>query len=124
MDKAFLISALLSLIFAGSVSAEERPEHYEGKKAHSLDAAFENLAETNILIAELIADGEIQPEELAELHKLTYTAENSLEKVTEELEALKEVLEEIHLSSEDFDSYKVMERTPVYLSGSQKLLGR
>ncbi len=124
MVKAFSRSTLLFLILAGSVYAEDRPDHYEGKTAHSLDAAFENLAETNILIAKLIADGEMESEELAELHELTYTAENSLEKVTEELEALKEVLEEIHLSSEDFDSDKVMERTPVYLSGSQKLLGR
>ncbi len=124
MGKAFSLSTLLFLVFVGSVSAEERPEHYQGKTAHTLDAAFANLGETNIRIAELIADGEMQPEELSELHELTYTAENALERVTAELEALKEVLEEIHLSSEDFDSDNVLERTPVYLSGSQQLLGR
>ncbi len=124
MDKPFLLSAVLFFILFGSVSAEERPDHYQGKTAHTLDVALENLAETNARIAELIADGAMQPEELSELHELTYTAENSLEKVTAELEALKEVLEEIHLSSEDFDSDKVIERTPVYLRGSQQLLGR
>ena len=124
MIRVFVLSTFFFLIFAGSVSADQRPQHYEGKAADTLAVAFENLAETNTRIAQLVADGDMQPEELSELHQLTYTAENSLGKITEELEALKEVLEVIHLSSEDFDSATVLKQAPVYLNASQELLGK
>ncbi len=124
MNRIALLSTTLLLILAGAVSADQRPRHYEGKAAQSVDVAFENLAETNGRIAEMMADGEMEPEEMAELHKLTYTAENSLAKISEKLEALKEMLEVIHQSSEGLDGATVLEQTPGYLTSSQELFGR
>ena len=104
-------------------NAEVRPEHFEGKAATTLEAALANLAESNALIAELVADGGMSPAEHAELHRLTYTAENALAKLSEELESLQASLEAIHLASERIDSETVLEQTPAYLDQSRRLFG-
>jgi hypothetical protein len=121
--RATLLSAALIVCASGTL-AEQRPEHYKGKEAATLDSAYENLADTNARIAELVADGNMKPEEQAELHRLTYTAENALAKVTKELEDLKELLEIIHLASEEYDDSTVLQKTPLYLEKSGDLFGK
>lgn len=117
------IVIILMTALANPLSAEERPEHFEGKPAETLEAALDNLAEVNGQIGGLVADGNIAPQEHARLHQLTYTAENALAKITEELESLKATLERIHKASEDFDTATVLDQTPAYLGKSQALFG-
>lgn len=119
-----ILTAICLSVGAGSVLAEERPEHYEGKLAASLEEALENLGEANNAIAGLLEDGNAEPAELAELHQITYTAEKALEKVAEELVRLQALLETLHLSSEEFDEPAVLEAGPSYLESSKTLLGR
>lgn len=114
----------LMAIFSNPLAAEDRPEHFEGKPAETLEIAFDNLAEVNRLIAALVQDGAVIPEEHAELHQLTYTAENALAKIGEDLQSLKETLEQVHKASEDFDTPTVLDQTPAYLEKSQALFGR
>ena len=123
--RIFVILAAICLsVGAGSVLAEKRPEHYEGKSAASLEEALANLGEANRAIAGLLQDGAAEPAELAELHRITYTAENALEKVSEELIRLQALLETLHLSSEAFDEPAVLRAGPRYLENSKALLGR
>ncbi len=120
---AALAACALTLCLGNAAIAEERPAHYTGKAAKTLEEALTNLAESNALIAGLVADGDLSPAEHAELHRLTYTAENALAKLGDELEDLQAMLEAIHLASERTDSDTVLEQTPGYLDQSRNLFG-
>jgi len=122
--KFHLAGLMLACLSVNTVLAEQRPDHYEGKTADTIDAALTNLAETNALIADLVADGDVDAAEHTELHRLTYTTENALLKISEELEALKASLELVHKASEGFDSDTVLTQVPDYLRQSQRLFGR
>ncbi len=121
--KAILAAFALALVFGSAASADERPDHFEGKTAATVEDALTNLAQANTRIAELTGDGDLSPAEHAELHQLTYTAENALEKLSEAVENLQATLETVHLASERVDSETVLEQTPAYLEQSQRLFG-
>lgn len=122
--KSVLITGLLAAcLLSNTAMAEQRPDHYAGKASTTLDEALINLAESNTLIGALIADGTMSPGEHAELHRLTYTAENALAQLTEELEALKASLETVHLASERMEGETVLTQTPKYLDQSRALFG-
>ena len=123
MKTQIFTGALALVLFGNTAVADERPDHYEGKPSDTLEEALANLEETNALIAELLADETMTPEEHARLHQLTYTAENALAKISEEIEAVKASLEEVHLASERVDSETVLDQAPTYLDQSQSLFG-
>ena len=124
MKSLSIIGVLAVWLLSTTAMAEQRPEHYAGKASTTLYEAFANLAESNASMAALIADGDMSPAEHAELHRLTYTTENALEKLAEELDALKASLETVHLASERMEGETVLNQTPKYLDQSRKLFGR
>ncbi|HEY7773612.1 MAG TPA: DUF6746 family protein, partial [Marinagarivorans sp.] len=60
-------------------------------------------------------------EDLNEVHILTYTLENALEKLGSEREQLAELLEQVHKASEGADSDTVKTSGRAYLQGSAPL---
>ncbi|MDY6979530.1 MAG: DUF6746 family protein [Pseudomonadota bacterium] len=117
---------LLASIFAltlptFSVNADDEPEHFEGEPSRTLDEAFRNLAVYNKKLAKLL-DGEMTPEKMGEIHILTYTLENALERIEDEVDDLAERLEEVHKASERAQDATVIQKGKIYLEGSGKLL--
>jgi len=79
------------------VFADDRPSHYEGEPAATLEQAVANFSEYNARLETILGRGELDSGDLHEVHRLTYTLENALEKLREEMEDLAEVLEEVHI---------------------------
>lgn len=123
MQKITLMAAiLLTMCLSTSILADERPEHFEGKPADTLDQAVANFGEANGKLAAILEEDDLGPEELQEVHKLTYTLENALEKIREDLDELAEVLEEIHVASETIDTETVKAKGDDYLDTARKVV--
>lgn len=91
-----------------------RVDHFQGEPAETLSDALSNFSEYNRLLEERLS-GELTDEDLVAIHQLTYTLENALEKIDEELSDLAEVLEEVHVASESFDREALAESAEEYL---------
>lgn len=101
--------------------ASERPDHFEGEPARTLEEALDNFSTYNARLAEIIAADRLDARAVAEVHQLTYTLENALEKIREELAELAEVLEEVHVASEHNDGETVQARGRVYLDTARAI---
>ncbi|MGM0451466.1 MAG: DUF6746 family protein [Pseudomonadota bacterium] len=101
---AFVLSLLLGAL---SVSAEDQPQHFEGKDSETLEEALENLEEYSERMEELLEEGELSRSEIGEIHKLTYTLEKAMAKIREEAGIMAEDLERVHLGSEAGDGEQV-----------------
>lgn len=125
MPKSLWVGSLLSvaITFAGApVHADDRPGHYRGLPADTLDVAVSNFSEYNRKLEALLAKGELSAEDLAEVHELTYTLENALDKLDDEIDALKETLEAVHVASETGDAASVRSKGQEYLSVSRQII--
>lgn len=120
----FLFSSLLlaTLMLTTSVSAEPRPEHFKGKSADTLPEAVANFSEYNNALEALLRKPSLSPQDLHEVHQLTYTLENALEKIRAELATLADTLEAVHLASEAANSDEVRTQGQAYLSTSRQLI--
>lgn len=114
---------LVGLLSSGFVVASdnERLDHFEGKSSDTLEQAFANLTEGNQQLAELLSQDEITDAQMGEIHMLTYTLENALQKVDEEVDAMAVLLEEVHLGSETLDQERVADNGERYLEASSLL---
>lgn len=101
---------------------EQRYEHFKGQPAKNLDQALFNLANFNAKLEEIMAKGELSPNDMATIHQLSYTLENALQRLDEEVDTMQEVLEEVHLASESMDYETVKEQGKVYLEATGKLV--
>ncbi|WP_333607414.1 DUF6746 family protein [Arsukibacterium sp.] len=111
---------LLSLGFSSTALAE-RPDHFKGKPADTLQQAVANFQQYNAKLASLLA-AELTPERMVEIHQLTYTLENALQKIHAETAALQLVLEEVHVGSEHMDFDKVKSEGQRYLNNAKQLI--
>jgi len=124
MTKAMLTGWALSALIALSPAAhaEERPSHYKGLPADTLDDAVKNFSEYNRKLETLLANDSLSPDEVVTIHELTYTLRNALHKIDEELETLEETLEELHEASETINTETVLTKGREYLSVSRKII--
>ena len=109
-----------ALAFSGLTVASD-VDHFEGKASDTLPQAVANFSEYNDKL-EAVLEGELTPEAMNEVHRLTYTLENAIARMSEELDSLAETLEEVHLASESADTETVSEQGPAYLEKSRDLV--
>ena len=100
---------------------DDMPEHFEGEPSRTLEEAFDNLGVYNKKLEKLL-DGEMTPEKMGEIHVLTYTLENALQRIEDDVDDLAEALEEVHKASERAEDDTVMQKGKIYLEGSNKLI--
>lgn len=117
-----LMTALITLGFAPLTVAEERPEHFEGKPAATLEQAVTNFSEYNKKLSALLDQDKLSPENLQQIHKLTYTLENALAKINSEFTGLAKTLESIHVASEKTDAKTVRMQGQSYLNTAGKVI--
>lgn len=110
-----------TLAIAMPAFASERPDHYKGEPSPTLEAALSNLAEFNPQLAALLDKDTLSPQDLNQVHQLTYTLENALEKLDSERARVAELLEEVHVASERADSKTVKASGRAYLDGTAPL---
>lgn len=121
MKRSLIAVATAAALFSSAMVHAERPEHYKGLQANTLDEAVTNFSEYNDKLAEVLR-GELDPVAMNEVHQLTYTLENALDKITEEFVSLAETLEEVHLASESNDPETVRNSGKAYLEVSRKVV--
>lgn len=120
--KTLLLTALCSGLMATTAVADDRPEHFKGEPAPDLKTAVANFSSYNQQLADLLAQDELGPQDLAKVHELSYTLENALEKINEETDSMAVTLEEVHLGSETNDPERVRENGATYLEAAQTLV--
>lgn len=117
-----LMAAVMVLGIAPLTLADERPEHFEGKPAPTLEQAVVNFSEYNVKLAELLAQETLTAQDLHEIHQLTYTLENALAKINEEFAGLANTLEAIHIASESNDPELLRVKGRAYLDTAGKVI--
>jgi hypothetical protein len=120
-----LRASLLTVAFGFALPAlaDDRPQHFEGEPAESLEQALANFAEYNARIAAVLEQDELDPTDLGRIHELTYTLENALERIDDEYDRLEEQLEELHLASEGADTDKARQLGETYLGNAHRFPG-
>ncbi|MDZ7840687.1 MAG: DUF6746 family protein [Gammaproteobacteria bacterium] len=117
-----LIPTLVLLIAAGTLQADERVDHFEGLPAETLTEAVANFSEYNDRLEAVLNRGDLSPADLAEVHELTYTLENALQKINAEFTALADTLEKVHLASESSEPDTVAARGRAYLETARTVV--
>ncbi|HBZ30747.1 MAG TPA: hypothetical protein DEO56_09165 [Nitrosomonas nitrosa] len=104
------------------IQAEERPDHFKGKPSETLEQAVANFSEYNGKLADLLAKDALSLQDLHQVHELTYTLENALEKLNAELTELANTLEAVHVASENGDAKTTKEQGARYLDTARKVI--
>ena len=110
----YLAAAALSFGVATMAKAEE-VEHFEGKNAESLEEAVTNFKLYNQRLESLLKKDSMSADDVTKVHELTYTLENALAKINDELGKLAVTLEEVHLASEKYDADAVRDHGDAYM---------
>lgn len=124
--KKLLVITALGALFLGSSPAfadNNKPHHFKGLEAPDLTTALANLSEYNQHLSQLVQKSELSAEDLVEVHKLTYTLENALERIDTEVKDIAETLERVHVASETMKPETVQSEGAKYLEKSNLLTG-
>lgn len=112
----------LCLVVSGIAQGDdERPDHFKGKPARTLDEAVANFSEYNDRLAALL-EKELSPQDAHQVHELTYTLENALEKIRSEFSELSTMLENVHVASEHADVATIKTEGKAYLDSARKAI--
>ena len=121
--RATALPLLLALLLVvPHALADSRPDHFQGEPAENLEQALTNLEEYNAKLAKVLEGGELSPADMAEIHRLTYTLENGLERLRKESDKLAQMLEALHLASESGDTEGAGVYGEAYLDKAEKLM--
>jgi hypothetical protein len=124
MKSAAIAAIAAALAFAPVAQASGSGgdvRHFKGKPSATLPDAMRNLSESNARLEQLLK-GSVDDVAIAEIHQLTYTMENGLEKLRKELDALADTLETLHKASEKMEREKVLRHGADYLSVSRQVI--
>lgn len=123
MRKLFIFAAMATTVSFSmpAFSDDDRVEHYKGEPSKSLEEAVSNFSIYNHKLEQVLA-GELTPEAMADVHKLTYTLENALGKINEEFADVADTLEEIHQASEHADPEGVKSNGKAYLDTARTVI--
>lgn len=109
-------------VVAAPAFADDRVDHFKGEPSKTLDQALANLAAYNEKLSAVIGNETLTPQQMHEVHVLTYTLENAVARIDDELEEIAENLEAVHKASEHADPATVKARGKLYLEASGKLV--
>jgi hypothetical protein len=99
----------------------DRAQHFEGKPAKTLDQALSNLRKANKQMETLLAKDELSSDDMNQIHKLSYTMENAMARLDEELEGMANDLEWVHKASERLDEKTIRAKGGAYLKATGEL---
>ena len=110
---AFLATVLLAF---PAHADEDRTEHYKGEAVKTSQEALKALKDHNAEIAEILKKEELEFLDLENIHEISYSLENAIDKLiadqseeTSKLEAVDEAVQAIHYASENQEEDKTRE---------------
>ncbi|MFN3987880.1 MAG: DUF6746 family protein [Rhodocyclaceae bacterium] len=98
-----------------------RVAHFEAARGDTLDETMANLKEANRKLAELLA-GEVDDHAMHDIHSLSYTLEESLLRIIDELRLLHDTAADMHFATEGLKRDAVIDYGEAYLSGIRKIV--
>lgn len=122
--KKFFALIIMGLLFGCSfvVLAEEEAGHFKGKPSETLEAALSNFSEYNNKLSEILKKEELNPLDMQNIHELTYTLENALKKINEDMIALADLLEVVHVNSESGDTMATQSEGLRYVDRARQII--
>jgi hypothetical protein len=99
-----MIGMAFFLGHAAVTMAGEKSGHFKGKPAETLEQAVSNFSEYNQKLSSILNQDNLSPQDMQQVHELTYTLENALGKINATMTELAETLEAVHVSSETGDT--------------------
>lgn len=120
-----LFTGAIALVLSAVSWADDgtaRPAHSKGKAAETTEQAVSNLSEYNPKLEALLAKDELTAMDMHEVHMLTYTLENALERIQTDLEKTAALLEEVHVASETSKPEVVQSQGQAYLESARALV--
>lgn len=122
MNKTFTstMSFLLLTSFAGN--AEEKYNHFPSLNAETTSDALCNLTVYNERLKELVNRKSLTPEDMVKVHELTYTLENAVIKLKENIATIAVDLEKVHKGSEHLDQEKIKKSGEKYLAATSLII--
>ncbi|WP_116367446.1 DUF6746 family protein [Parahaliea mediterranea] len=125
LRRAAIAASLLFSMASNSSHAEQRFDHFQGAPAASVAEALSNLEVYNEYLQTLLdKDQQLSDADMGKIHQLSYTLENAIQKLQEELNGIAASLEEVHLGSEQLQRERVLENGQDYLKRSRAVTGR
>ncbi len=121
---AALMAIVLSFSFASGAIAAERYDHHQGATADTVEEALSNLETYNEELESILAKDQLSDADMGRIHRISYTLENALGRIEEELEDAAASLEELHLGSEQLQRDRAQENGRDYLDHSRRLIAR
>lgn len=118
--KFLATSSLMALIISSSVAATEI-NHFKGTPSPDLKTALCNLQTFDKQLLAATTGKKLTPEQMAEVHQLTYTLEVAVQRVQSELAIVAEELENAHKGSEVMNNDKVKSGAMEYLARTKLL---
>lgn len=119
MKKLAIIAALATAISTNATAADV--DHFKGKASPDLKSALCNLKEFDAKLKLATTGNKLTPEQMAEVHQLTYTLEVAVQRVQSELVIVAEELENAHKGSEVMANEKVKKGAQAYLARTKLL---
>ena len=117
----FIFAVFCALVMPLAVYADDRPGHYSGKPVQDLAQAREFLQQYNQELAAIVNNELLTPVDLNNIHQLTYTLENALEKMASDLALTQAALEALHKASEANATQQVKALAQTYLQQANAL---
>ncbi|RUO64745.1 DUF6746 family protein [Idiomarina ramblicola] len=122
-----MILAGATLLFNVAATAsdsgdEQRYNHFKPEPSENLEQAIRNLTEYNAKLQEIV-NGDLDSQDMAKVHELTYTLEVALARLSKELDVAANSLEEVHLGSEQLNKQRVKGFGKSYLGTLNHVLG-
>jgi hypothetical protein len=99
----------------------ERAAHYQGKQASDLNEAIANLKDGNARLKELLA-GKVGEYDMHDIHSLSYTLEEAVARLRDELATVADELESMHFYSEGLKREEVIKHGNAYLEGIERFV--
>lgn len=119
MKKLAILAALAATLSTTALAADV--DHFKGKPSPDLKSALCNLKEFDAKLKMATTGKKLTPEQMAEVHQLTYTLEVAIQRVQSELAIVAEELEKAHKGSEVMANEKVKKGANEYLARTKLL---
>lgn len=115
-----ILSSLACLV--GFAQADEKYDHFPALKAPNMAVALCNLESYNQKLATIKSKPQLDTLDMVKVHELTYTLENALARLQQELVKMATDLEEVHQASEKLDQQAILSFSEKYLRLSNMLV--
>lgn len=117
-----ILLTTLSLFMAAELAADEEYNHFPSLDAPNTAVAVCNLNKFNAKLANIVNQSEISVEDMVKVHELTYTLENAVQRLQQDLVNIAEDLEKAHKGSEALQQEVVKSSGKGYLKALNALL--